>query len=78
MAKTQDKAKPKRKTSTNSWRGVPVSVAIKPGSYEEYLWNHPEELRRLLLERGIDPDDDSTLGVIHLGTQENQSDKKNP
>jgi len=45
----------------------PVSLAIRPGSREEYLWNHPEEVRRILLEHGVDPDDDSTLGVINIG-----------
>jgi len=44
----------------------PVSLAIQPGTYEEYLWNHPEEVRRILLEHGVDPDDESTLGVINI------------
>ena len=56
----------------------PVSIAIKPGSFEEYLWNHPEEMRRILLEHGEDPDDDSTLGVINIGKKENLPPKENP
>jgi len=31
-----------------------VSPAIKPGSYDEFLWNHPEEVDRLLREYGVD------------------------
>ena len=30
----------------------PVSLAIKPGSREEYLWEHPEEVRRIFLAEG--------------------------
>ena len=56
----------------------PVSIAIKPGSFEEYLWKHPEELRRILLEHGEDPDDDTVLGVINIGKKENPSPKENP
>ncbi len=57
----------------------PVSIAIKPGSYEEYLWKHPEELRHILLEHGVDPDDDSTLGVINIGKgKKDFSPKENP
>ena len=57
----------------------PVSIAIKPGSYEEYLWKHPEELRRILLEHGVDLDDDSTLGVINIGKgKKDLSPKENP
>jgi hypothetical protein len=56
----------------------PISIAIKPGSFEEYLWKHPEEMRRILLEHGEDPDDDSTLGVINIGKKENIIPKENP
>ena len=42
----------------------PVSVAIKPGTYMEYLWNHPEEVRRILLEHGADPDEEVPIGVF--------------
>ena len=45
----------------------PVSVAIKPDTYMEYIWNHPEEMRRILIEHGVDPDDDSTIGIINIG-----------
>ena len=55
----------------------PVSLAIKPGSYEEYLWNHPEEVRRILLEHGVDPDDDSMLGVINIDKKKDKQEKKN-
>jgi len=54
----------------------PVSLAIKPGSYEEYLWNHPEEVRRILLEHGVDPDDDSMLGVIKIDKKKDKPEKK--
>ncbi|MBM3238957.1 hypothetical protein FJZ31_21910 [Candidatus Poribacteria bacterium] len=54
----------------------PVSLAIKPGSYEEYLWNHPEEVRRILLEHGVDPDDDSMLGVINIDKKKDKPEKK--
>jgi hypothetical protein len=52
-----------------------VSPAIKPGSYEEYLWNHPEEMERLLREYGIDPDDDSTLGDWDIARAKNRNNK---
>lgn len=55
----------------------PVSLAIKPGSREEYLWNHPEEVRRILLEHGVDPDDDSMLGVINIGKKKNKPPEEN-
>jgi len=55
----------------------PVSLAIKPGSREEYLWNHPEEVRRILLEHGVDPDDDSMLGVINIGKKKNKPREEN-
>jgi hypothetical protein len=55
----------------------PVSRAIKPGSYEEYLWKHPEEVRRILLEHGVDPDDDSMLGVINIDKKKDKPGKKN-
>ena len=42
----------------------PVSIAIKPGTYAEYLWNHPEEVRRILLEHGADPDEEVPIGVF--------------
>ena len=42
----------------------PVSIAIKPGTYMEYLWNHPEEVRRILLEHGADPDEELPIGVF--------------
>lgn len=31
-----------------------MEPAIKPGTYEEYLWNHPEEVDRILRENGVD------------------------
>jgi hypothetical protein len=54
----------------------PVSLAIKPGTYMEYLWKHPEEVRKILLEHGIDPDDDNMLGVINI-EKKDSSTKKN-
>jgi len=54
----------------------PVSLAIRPGTYMEYLWNHPEEVRRILQEHGIDPDDDSRLGVINIGKKEDSHPEK--
>ena len=54
----------------------PVSLAIKPGTYMEYLWKHPEEVRKILLEHGIDPDDDSMLGVINIDKKKDSSTKK--
>jgi len=41
------------------WRPKPGegSPAYKPGSYMEYLNNHPEEVDRILREHGIDPDE---------------------
>ena len=33
------------------------SPAIKPGSRMEYLWNHPEEVDKILKEHGIEPDE---------------------
>ena len=67
--------KPKKTPKTKYGEAQPVSIAIKPGSFEEYLWKHPEELRRILLEHGVDPDDDSTLGVINIGKKENLCSK---
>jgi len=55
----------------------PVSLAIKPGSREEYLWEHPEEVRRILLKHGVDPDDDSMLGVIKIGKKKNKPQEEN-
>lgn len=42
------------RTKTRKKKKPVVSRAIKPGSYEEYLWNHPEEMDRLLREYGVD------------------------
>ena len=56
----------------------PVALAIKPGSREEYLRNHPEEVRRILIEHGVDPDDDSMLGVINIGKKEDKPKEENP
>ena len=56
----------------------PVSVAIKPGTYMEYIWNHPEEMRRILIEHGVDPDDDSTIGIINIGKKADCTNKENP
>jgi hypothetical protein len=41
------------------WRPKPGegSPAYRPGSYMEYLHNHPEEVDRILREHGIDPDE---------------------
>lgn len=33
------------------------SPAIKPGSRMEYLWNHPEEVDKILREHGIEPEE---------------------
>ena len=33
------------------------SPAVQPGSYMEYLSQHPEEVDRVLREHGIDPDE---------------------
>ena len=57
---------PKKTPKTKYGDKQPVSIAIKPGSYMEYLWKHPEEVRRILMEHGVHPDDDSTLGVINI------------
>ena len=48
-----------------------VSPAIKPGSYQDYLLNHPEEMNRILREYGINPDDDSTLGDWDIAKAKN-------
>ena len=66
-----------RYTYWNEELQQPVSLAIKPGSREEYLWNHPEEVRRILLEHGVDPDDDSMLGVINIGKKKNKPQEEN-
>jgi len=62
----------------------PVSIAIKPGTYMEYLWNHPEEVRRILLEHGANPDEELPIGiftkrVINIDAKKkNLRPKKNP
>ena len=62
----------------------PVSIAIKPGTYMEYLWNHPEEVRRVLLEHGADPDEELpieifTKQVINIDRKKkNLQPKENP
>ncbi|MCH8296152.1 hypothetical protein IH992_34165 [Candidatus Poribacteria bacterium] len=55
----------------------PVSIAIKPGTYMEYLWNHPEEMRRVLKKHGVDADDDSTIGIINIGKKTDYPKKEN-
>jgi len=41
------------------WRPKPGegSPAYRPGSYMEYLHNHPEEVDRILRKHGIDPEE---------------------
>jgi len=34
-----------------------VSRAIKPGSLDEYLWNHPDEVDKFLREHGLNPEE---------------------
>jgi len=65
-------------------RKVPiVSRAIKPGTYDEYLWNHPEEVERILREHGVDVEKLNKIlerggGVIHLTfDKKNQPKKEN-
>lgn len=58
-----------------------LSPAIKPGSYDEYLWNHPEEVQQILREHGIDPDEitrilDNGGGVILKDYEANHSQQK--
>jgi len=40
------------------WCAMPnsISIGVKPGSYMEYLYNHPEEVERILREHGVDLD----------------------
>lgn len=58
---TQNKRKKKQETSP----------AIKPGSFDEYLWNHPDEVEKFLREHGLNPEElDEMLKeggcVIHI------------
>ena len=34
-----------------------TSGAIKPGSLDEYLWNHPDEVEKFLREHGLNPEE---------------------
>ena len=58
----------------------PCSPAIKPGSYDEYLWNHPEEVQRILRQHGIDPDEIKKIledgGGVILKDYETNHDQK--
>ena len=58
-----------------------LSPAIKPGSYDEYLWNHPEEVQRILRKHGIDLAEINKLldnggGVILKDYETNHSQKE--
>ena len=53
-----------------------VSPAIKPGSFQDYLLNHPEEMNRILREYGIDPDDYSTLEDWDIAKAKNNKKQK--
>ena len=69
-----------RKTKSKTHRIV--SPAIKPGTYGEYLWNHPEEVERILREHGVNIEKlnkilDEGGGVIQLNIgQKNKSKEK--
>jgi deoxyhypusine synthase len=60
-----------------------LSPATKTGSYGEYLWNHPEEVERILREHDVDIEKLNKIlegggGVIHLNfDKKNRSRKKN-
>jgi hypothetical protein len=57
-----------------------LSRAIKPGTYDEYLWKHPDEVERILREHGVDMEKlNETLdggGVIHLTFDKKNRSKK--
>ncbi|MBI1929315.1 hypothetical protein HYR99_34350 [Candidatus Poribacteria bacterium] len=56
--------------------------AIKPGSYSEYLYQHPEVVEEGLRKMGIDPDEMEKLLLegwtleIHLNNFQNATIKK--
>jgi len=68
-------------TKTRKRKAPIVSPAIKPGTYDEYLWNHPEEVERLLREYGVDVEElDRILeqggGKITINLEKARSIKK--
>ena len=71
------------KAKTRKKKTPILSRAIKPGTYDEYLWKHPEEVERILREHGVDLEKLNEIleeggGVIQLNFGEkNQSKKEN-
>ena len=53
------------------------SPAIKPGSHMEYLWNHPEEVDKILREHGIEPDEFDRILKSSKGVLPGFGNKKN-
>ena len=54
----------------------PLSPAIKPGSFQDYLLSHPQEMNRILREYGINPDDYSTLEDWDIAKAKNNKKQK--
>ena len=68
-------------TTDKSSKARLLSPAIKPGSYDEYLWNHPEAVQRILRQHGINPDEinkilDNGGGVILKDYETNHCQKE--
>ncbi len=53
------------------------SPAIKPGSRMEYLWNHPEEVDKILREHDVDPEEFDRILRSGKGVLPGFDDKKN-
>lgn len=53
------------------------SPAIKPGSRMEYLWNHPEEVDKILREHGIEPEEFDRILQSGKGALPGFGNKKN-
>jgi len=53
------------------------SPAIKPKSRMEYLWNHPEEVDKILREHGVDPEEFDRILWSGKGVLPGFDDKKN-
>jgi hypothetical protein len=77
---TQSTIKQTLTTKSLHKKNHPISPAIKPGAYDEYLWNHPEEVQRILREHGINSDEikkilDNGGGVILKDYETNHNRK---
>jgi hypothetical protein len=53
------------------------SPAIKPGSHMEYLWNHPEEVDKILREHGVEPEEFDRILQSGKGVLPGFGNKKN-